>query len=212
MRQKVKQEISLLQCRSSMGVAAACGLGAVCAMTAVAQAVSTRPGYTSDVALTYAAQHSLKAATNQGFWMQGGAVELGVPVVHRLEAALNVTGSHADSIGSSSIPLSLLTFTVGPRYRFPVGRKVSVYGEGLFGVARGFESQFPSSGQLQPYTRASSFAMQLGGGVDYPIHDSFSVRALDIAYVRIQLPNGTNNVQNIFHVGAGVVFRFGSTR
>ncbi len=193
-----------------MRVAAVCGLATVCAMTAVAQAVSTQPAYTSDVALTYAAQRSLKAATNQGFWMQGGSVEVGVPVVHGLEAALNVTGSHADSIGSSGVPLSLLTFTAGPRYRFTVGKKVSVYGEGLFGVARGLESQFPSSGQLLPNTRASSFAMQLGGGVDYPIHEFLSVRALDIAYVRTQLPNGTNNVQNIFHVGAGVVFRFGS--
>lgn len=183
-----------------------------CTHAAVAQATAQRAAYASDVAVTYTAQHSLKAATNQGFWTQGGSVELSVPVFHGFGPALNVTGSHANSIGTSGVPISFLTFTVGPRYRMNVSSRISVYGEALVGVARGLQSQFPVAGQLTPNTRASSFALQTGGGVDYQFSRTFVLRPLTIAYVRTQLPNGTNNTQNSLQLGTGLSVRFGHAR
>lgn len=179
-------------------------------LSAVAQATSSAHAYSPDLALTYTAQHSLKAATNQGFWTEGGSVELGVPVFRGFGPALNVTGSHASSIGTSGVPISFLTFTVGPRYRMNVSARISVYGEALFGVARGLQSQFPVAGQLTPNTRASSFALQTGGGVDYQLGHAFALRPLTIAYVRTQLPNGTNDTQNSLQLGAGLSVRFGN--
>lgn len=183
-----------------------------CVLSAAAQAASGHASYPSDVAVTYTAQHSLKAATNQGFWTAGGSLEVGVPVFHDLGPAINVTGSHAGSMGSSGVPLSLVTVTVGPRYRMRVSNRVSVYGEALVGLARGFQSLFPDANQLAPNTRAVSFALQAGGGVDYQLSHAFALRPVSIAYVRTQLPNGTNNTQNSLQLGAGLSWRFGKSR
>ena len=212
MKRKVNQSMPLLPCRFllRMSVAAACSI--LCAVPSVAQSIADHSAYQSEVALTYTAQHSLKAATNQSFWMQGGAAELGVPIFRGFGAALNVTGSHTGSVGINGAPLNLITFTAGPRYRFNAGSRLSIYGEALVGVARGLQSQFPVAGQLMPNTRASSFALQTGGGIDYALSRSFAVRAVNVAYVRTQLPNGTNNVQNTLQLGAGLVVRFGSAR
>jgi uncharacterized RmlC-like cupin family protein len=62
-----------------------------------------------------------------------------------LGIALNVTRSTASSIGSSGIPVSLVTVTAGPRYRWHADHRISVYGEGLVGEADGFRSFFPTS-------------------------------------------------------------------
>jgi hypothetical protein len=76
-----------------------------------------------DVGVTYLAQRSIKADTTENFWMQGGSIELGADVWKGLGFGLNISGSHAGFIGSSNVPLSLQTITVGPRYRCIVDTK-----------------------------------------------------------------------------------------
>ena len=159
-----------------------------------------------DLAVTYTAEHSLKANTSQNFWMQGASVELGAIVLHGLGIAASVSGTHAGSIGTSGVPLSLVTVTFGPRYRWHADHRISIYGEGLIGEANGFRSLFPSTAGQQ--TEANSFASQVGGGIDYRLSNRFAIRALDAAWSRTQLPNSTDNVQNTLRLGAGVVVRF----
>jgi hypothetical protein len=159
-----------------------------------------------DLAVTYTAEHSLKANTSQNFWMQGGSVELGANVWHGLGIAARVTGTHAGSIGTSGVPLSLVTVTFGPRYRWHADHRISIYGENLIGEANGFRSLFPSTAGQQP--EANSFASQVGGGIDYRFSNRFAIRALDAAWSRTQLPNSTDNVQNTLRLGAGVIVRF----
>lgn len=160
-----------------------------------------------DLGVTYVAEHSLRAATNQSFWMQGGAIELGANVWRGWGVAADIAGTHTGSIASSGVPLSLVTATFGPRYRWHAQHKVSAYGEALVGEADGFRSLFPSPFGAQ--TEANSLALQFGGGVDYRLRPHWAVRLLDAAYVRTSLPNATNNVQNTLRLGAGVVVRFG---
>lgn len=160
-----------------------------------------------DLAATYSAERSLKSNTSQNFWMQGGSVELGANVWHGLGVAADVTGTHASSIGTSSVPLSLVTVTFGPRYRWHADHRIAIYGEGLIGEANGFRSLFPTKAGQQP--DANSFASQVGGGVDYRLSDRFAIRVLDAAWLRTQLPNSTDNVQNILRLSAGIVLRFG---
>ncbi len=160
-----------------------------------------------DLAVTYVAGRSVKANASQSFWMQGGSIELGADAVKGLGVAANLTGIHSDSIGSSAVPISLVTITFGPRYRWHTGRKISLYGEALAGEADGFSSLFPGpSGTLRS---TNSLATQIGGGIDYRISERFSARALQAAWLRTKLPNGTNNIQNTVEIGAGLVVRFG---
>jgi opacity protein-like surface antigen len=166
----------------------------------------TRRPQPIDVSVTYIAQRSLRASTAQNFWLEGGSAEFGIGLWHGLGAAANFTDGHTGSIGSSGVPLTLLSATFGPRYRRHTAKRVSVYGEGLFGVASGSDSAFPTPSGAQP--GANSFAMQLSGGVDYRVSSRLAVRALDIGYLHTALPNGTGNVQNLLRLGAGIVFRF----
>jgi opacity protein-like surface antigen len=160
-----------------------------------------------DLSVTYVGERSLKANTSQNFWMQGGAVELGVDAWRGWGITANVTGTHAGSIGTSGLPLSLVTITFGPRYRWRANRRVSVYMEGLIGEADGLRSIFPTAAGTQP--DANGFAVQAGGGVDCQLTERFAVRALSVGWSRTQLPNGVDNVQDSLQVGAGLVVRFG---
>ena len=160
-----------------------------------------------DVAVTYTAQRSLKASTGQNFWMSGGSIELGLNVWKGWGVAADFTGTHTDSIGTSGIPLSLVTTTFGPRYRWHAQRKLSLYGQALVGEANGFRSIFPASAGAQ--TDANSLALQLGGGLDYRLHGRYALRVLDAGWLRTQLPNATDNVQNTLRLGAGLVVNFG---
>ena len=190
---------------------AALGAG-VMSGRAVAQAAVAASGQNIDASVSYVSMRSLKAASTENFWMQGGSVALGMPVWRNLSVAGNLTGTHASSIGSSGVPLSLITVTAGPRYRWQAKPKWSLYGEALFGVADGFNSVFPGSYGRATDSRATSFAMQLGGGADVRLRHGFFVRALDVGYVRTQLPNGTDGVQNSLRIGAGVGLILGHGR
>jgi peptidoglycan-associated lipoprotein len=159
-----------------------------------------------DLGINYVAGRSLKVNTNQNFWMQGGSIQLGVNAWRGWGIAADVTGMHTSSIGSGGVPLSLVTTTFGPRYRWRPAGKLSLYGQTLIGEANGFDSLFPGSGGAQ--SSANSFALQIGGGADYRVSGHFAIRALDVGWLRTQLPNSANNVQNTLRLGAGIVVRF----
>jgi outer membrane protein OmpA-like peptidoglycan-associated protein len=115
------------------------------------------------------------------------------------------TGGHSSNISSLGQGLTLTTFTVGPRvsYRF---HRFTPYGEVLVGGAHGSDSYFPSNNSSSP--SASSFAVSTGGGLDFRLTPRFSIRAIDMQYLRTSLPNGTNNEQNQLMIGAGLVIKF----
>ena len=165
----------------------------------------TQPSRRLDLSITYIAGHSLKAQTSQNFWMHGGSIELGANVWRGWGFAADITGTHTGSIGSSGLPLSLVTTTFGPRYRWHADRHISLYGQTLIGEANGFRSIFPTMAGSQP--DANSFAAQLGGGVDYRLSDRFAMRVLDAGWLRTQLPNSADNVQNTLRLGGGFVLR-----
>jgi opacity protein-like surface antigen len=158
-----------------------------------------------EVAVTYNTMRSLQAGANQSFWQQGGSAELSGSLWKSVAIVADVTGTHSDSISSTGVPLSLVTTTFGPRYRFAAAHKVSPYGQALIGIANGFDSVFPSPGGAQnSYT---SMALQISGGVDVRLSKHLAVRVLDAGWLRTQLPNATANVQNNLRLGAGLVFR-----
>jgi len=160
-----------------------------------------------DVAVTFVGERSLRSSTPDSFWMQGGSIELGTNTWRGLGIAANVTGTHASAIDGTTIPLSIVTTTFGPRYRWHPDHRISIYGEGLIGEANGFKSLFPTVTGSQ--TSANGLAAQAGGGLDYRLSRHIALRAVEAAWQHTQLPNGTNNIQNGLRLGAGIVVRFG---
>lgn len=158
-----------------------------------------------DAAITFIAEDSARSGTPENFWMQGGSIELGTNTWHGLGIAVNVSSTHAGAIAGNTVPLPIVTARFGPRYRWQADHRLSIYCKGLIGVANGFKSLFPTSTGAQ--TSANSFASQAGGGFDYRVSRHIAVRAVEAAWQHTQLPNGTNNVQNL--LGAGLILRFG---
>ena len=160
-----------------------------------------------DFAASFLVGRSIQVNTADNFWTEGGSLELGADLFHGFGVAANISGVHAGSVGLGGVPLSLVTATFGPRYRWHEGHRLSFYGETLLGEADGFRSLFPSA--FGADTSASSLALQIGGGIDLRFSQHLAVRALEASWLRTQLPNGTNDRQNSLLLGAGIVTRFG---
>jgi peptidoglycan-associated lipoprotein len=114
---------------------------------------------------------------------------------------------HAGQVNGAGYGLTLTSFTAGPRVRLP-GKRLQTFAQALFGVAHGSGSQFPSGSTL--VSSANSFALDLGGGVDYSINQRLSVRALQLDYLRTSLPNIGSDSQNSLRVGVGFTVHLGS--
>jgi hypothetical protein len=186
---------------------------AVASMRAMGQALPQR-NTTADVALTYAAARA--AHTNgTNFWLQGGAIDLHALVYRNLGIVASVTGAHADSASALAAPLDMVTVVFGPRYTLGGSERLSIFLEALGGEAHGFHSNFaagsgsasnPENGTTRS---ANALAFQAGGGVDLKLARHISARLVQVDYLRTQLPNGGNNLQNNLRLVAGLALRFG---
>jgi Outer membrane protein beta-barrel domain len=191
-------------------------LGAVLALGLTATGARAQSNLrTTEVAITYGTLRS-NHVTSSNFWMQGGAVELHTRLYRGMGVVANVTGLHESSASSQVAPLDMVTVAFGPRYTYvPQRGRFSVFGEALAGEAEGFHSVFAlGSGTANNVGNGttdsdSSLAVQAGGGVDVRLSCNFAVRAVQVDYLRTQLPNGSDNVQNNLRFAAGLVYRFG---
>jgi outer membrane protein OmpA-like peptidoglycan-associated protein len=141
----------------------------------------------------------------QCFNMNGGFVFGSVHLTDWLGIEGQFTGGHSSNISPLGQGLTLSTFTAGPRvsHRF---RRFTPYGEVLVGGAHGSDSYFPSNNSSS--TSASSFAFSTGGGFDFRLTPRYSIRGLDMQYLRTSLPNGISNEQHQLMIGAGLVIKF----
>lgn len=138
------------------------------------------------------------------FNMDGGFFSGAVHINNWAAVGVEVTGGHSSDISPLGQGLTLTTFTVGPRATYE-WKRLTPFGEALVGGAHGSDSYFP--GTTSYSTSASSFAFSTGGGVDISLTSRFSVRALDMHYLRTSFPNGINNEQNHLMIGAGLVIK-----
>lgn len=103
---------------------------------------------------------------------------------------------------TTSVSTHELNVMFGPRVYFSMGRW-RPFGEGLFGVAHISSDGFGSN---------HSFAMALGGGLDYRIVKPAAWRfQLDYMRTQLDLPDfgfSSGSAQNNFRFSTGIVFRF----
>ena len=160
-----------------------------------------------NVALTYQAMHA-NLVTSPTFWMQGGSAQIEGRFYHGWGAVADISGMHVANMNSSGVGLNLVTATFGPRYtwRLPHKQRYEMFGQGLVGVADGFDSTFPNL--LGATSTASSLAVKAGGGLNLALKTHLALRLFEADYLRTQLPNATNSAQNNLQLGAGIVLRF----
>jgi opacity protein-like surface antigen len=109
---------------------------------------------------------------------------------------------------------SLYNFTGGPQLRFPSASKLTPYVHVLAGIARRNLTETFTSGTNNFTDSNTSFAMNLGGGVDYRLNQRFAVRLLQFDYNPIFLSGRTintvtfpNRTLNSFRFSTGIVIK-----
>jgi hypothetical protein len=171
-----------------------------------------------ETGLRYSEQLSNGPAGDCGcFRLQGAAVDAYWRIRHfqflqtvdgsgdgRFGIAADIGVEHTGNVDGAGYGLTLATFNAGPRLKLPV-KSAQIFVQTLFGLAHGFNSEFPRRDML--VSSANSFAFDVGGGVDYRINRRLSLRVLQLDYLRTALPNNTNNWQNNLRIGAGIIVR-----
>ena len=186
--------------------AAAIFASASSAQTApTAQSARAPQDHALEIAFTYTTTES-QLINDSHFWMQGGTAQIHGQFYKGWGALADISGAHIGNIQSSGVGLDLITATFGPRYTWkPATGRYSVYGQALGGEAWGSNSTFPGRDGVK--TRANSVTVKAGGGLNLNLSSHLALRIVEADYLRIQLPNSTNNAQNNLQLGAGVVFR-----
>jgi hypothetical protein len=159
-----------------------------------------------DGVLAYNATDS-NVITGNSFWMQGAEAQIHGQIYRGWGVVADVAGMHTANIRSSGVGLDMIAATFGPRYTWsPAHGKYSLYGHALAGAAIAMHGLFPSVAGAS--STGSSLAFQLGGGANVSLTPRFGLRAFEADWMRTQLPNSTNNVQNNLRIGTGFIFRF----
>jgi outer membrane immunogenic protein len=167
-----------------------------------------------DVAITYDAERAKVAPGSCGcFWYEGGGASGAVNFARGIGIAAALTGDHASNY-APGLDISKIAFMAGPRYTYTFlkqheasddpRQRLQLFGEALFGGVHAFNSTFPSSSGVT--ASAGSFALQTGAGVNLFFSRSFSVRLLEVDYVRTELPNSLADTQNDLRLGAGISY------
>jgi outer membrane immunogenic protein len=133
------------------------------------------------------------------FAMNGGNVSANINASKLVGIAGDLDITHNGNVNGSGIGLTLYTFTFGPRYSFRNKSRFTPFAETLVGGSFGLASG----------GHGLSFAMNLGGGLDYRASEHWSVRMVEADYFYSHFANGVNGHQDNLRIGVGVVYHFG---
>jgi hypothetical protein len=111
-------------------------------------------------------------------------------------------GVDADISGHYTREMEEFNFLIGPQYTFQ-WKGIRLQGHGLFGKARD-RLRLPGTTQVEPSDLHK--AMAFGGGLDFPLGQRFSLRAVQGDYLRTWAFGTTQ--QNI-RISTGLIVRFG---
>ena len=192
-----------------LAIAAVSSLPAV----SLAQAAPTQQDVPRpELALGYSYVHSNVPPGGCGcFSLNGGSATFAWPLGSgRFALAGDIDVVHAGAASSTSDSLTLSTYTAGGRFLPLLGNSAwQPFGQVLIGLAHSsgtlVQGQNPGSANA-----GAAFAANIGGGLDLRTSSRFSFRLVEADYLLTTFDNGSNNHQNNFRIGAGVVFRLGN--
>ena len=138
------------------------------------------------------------------FHLHGGSASIAYNYREWLSGVADFGGYNNGNILNTGASGTLSTYLFGPRVSYRHLRRITPFGQVLFGVAHANSSAF-GTGNSQ-----SAFAMTAGGGVDYKLFDHFAVRPVQAEYLMTRFGVGTTGTQtqNNVRLSTGFVFRF----
>jgi len=176
------------------------------------QSYKPAAAFSTDLAVTYSAERS-RVVSGDNFWFKGGGADAAVTFWKGLGLAAALTGDHVGNV-QSGVDVNKLSYLAGPRvtytaWRAATGpRRLQVFGQGLVGGTHGFDGLYPDGAAVK--SSANSLAVQAGGGLNYYFSKHWGARLIEADYVRTELPNATDGVQNDFRLAAGITYHLHS--
>ena len=169
---------------------------------------SQKPAVSTDLGITFATERSEVMANDCCFWFKGGGADAAFTFGKGWGIAATLTGDHAANV-APGVDVNKISFLAGPRYTWTAWtganqHRLQIYGQGLFGVAHGFDGVYPSGNNIA--SSANSFAIQAGGGLNFYFSRHWGLRLLELDYVRTAMPNGADDVQNDMRLAFGVTY------
>jgi hypothetical protein len=164
-----------------------------------------------DLGVTFAGERSKPDPSLCCFWFKGGGVDAAVTFWRSFGIAATVTGDHASGYLPST-DQNEVSFLAGPRYTFLAWkgrvsaedqRRLLLFGQGLVGVAHGFDTRF-SNGS----TSSNELAVQAGGGLNLYLTRKLGFRPIEIDFVRTQIGATGFSTQNNLRLATGVAYHF----
>ena len=108
------------------------------------------------------------------FHLNGGSVSGAYNVTNWLAGVADFGGYANGNIGRSGASATLSTYLFGPRVSYRHFRRITPFGQVLFGAGRTNATAF-GNGESE-----KAFAMTTGGGVDYKFTQHWSVRPVQV--------------------------------
>lgn len=138
------------------------------------------------------------------FHLHGGSASIAYNYRTWLSGVADFGGYNNGSVLGTGAGGTLSTYLFGPRVSYRRLRRITPFGQVLFGVAHTNASGFGTA------SSQNAFAMTAGGGVDYKLFDHFSLRPAQAEYLLSRFGVGTTGTQtqNNARLSTGFVFRF----
>jgi outer membrane immunogenic protein len=133
-------------------------------------------------------------AAGSSFNFNGGSGQFAYNVNNWLGAVGDLGGYYT----SNGFHAGIISYLFGPRVNLRGHGRVTPFAQVLLGGARSID-----------ISSQNTFAMTVGGGVDFQVSEHFAIRPAQAEYFLTKFTDGASNRQNNFRYSAGVVFRFG---
>lgn len=138
------------------------------------------------------------------FHLHGGSASIAYNYRSWLSGVADFGGYTNGNVLNTGNSGTLSTYLFGPRVSYRHFRKVTPFGQVLFGVAHANADSFNSAGTQ------NAFAMTAGGGLNYKLFDHFAIRPVQAEYLLTRFGVGTTGTQtqNNVRLSTGFVLRF----
>jgi outer membrane immunogenic protein len=173
-----------------------------------ASAAFAQDSFSGDIAATY---HWVRSNAGPGdcgcFGLNGGGLSGSWNFNGPWSVVADLSAEHTGGGAPIGNSLTLTSFMAGARYQvsqhlFEGKHQPQPFAQILLG------STHAGGGVAGVADGAFEFSTRIGGGLDVPLNSHFAVRVVQIDYYLTTFANATNDHQNNFLVGAGIVYHW----
>lgn len=183
-------------------------LSAILLFAGASACMAQQDSYSGDAAAAY---HWVRTNAGPGecgcFGTNGGGASGSWNFHGAWSAVMDISAEHTGSAPPVNNSLTLVSYMAGARYAVPQpwfdgDHKPKPFAQIILGAAHA------GGGEAGVADGSYRFATRIGGGIDVPLNAHFAVRAIQIDYYLTTFANATNDHQNNFLIGAGIVYHW----